>query len=170
MTQRFTRGDHVRIAKDLGPGCDHFESDCDAIIVGSYADQYGGSTTDTYTVFLREHGEVSWYDDEYLTLIEAGRVDLLDAWRHERDEARRLHSDLDWVFAHGAEVLEKRGPGASIQALANGFGLTNLWGRNGEGITWFNNAMTTLALAEPFLRSGDKVGWLRFCEELRGSR
>jgi hypothetical protein len=42
MTQKFKRGDKVHIAKDLWPSMPHFDNDRDAIIIGSYRDQYGG--------------------------------------------------------------------------------------------------------------------------------
>lgn len=37
----FIMGDYVRVAKDLGPTMSHFTSDCDAIVLYSYADIYG---------------------------------------------------------------------------------------------------------------------------------
>ena len=81
---------------------------------------------------------------------------------------RKQKSDLDWIFANGPAVAEKP-HGASIQALAECFGLTNLWGRNGEGITYYSNARGTLELATPYLKAGDKAGWLARCELLRAN-
>ena len=166
--QKFHKGDLVRIAKDLGPSMGHFESDCEAIVVGSYAEQYGGSNTNSYSVFLKGKGHSSWYYEDQLSLIESAMLNKLKEWQDEVDTDRKQKSDLDWVFSHGNDVLHSR-YGASIQALANCFGLTNLWGKNGEGFVYYGNALRTLALAEPFLKSGDKDGWLSFCAELRSS-
>jgi len=163
--QKFNRGDWVRVAKDLGPYMSHFTADCEAIVIGSYADQYGGSNHNSYTLHLKGAGQCSWYYGEQLTLIEPGRIDKLQAWEEEQEAERKQKSDLEWIFAHGAEVLAKP-HGASIAALAKCFGLTNLWGRNGEGITYYSNAMGTLAAAEPFLATGDKEGWLKRAKEM----
>jgi hypothetical protein len=56
---------------------------------------------------------------------------------------------------------------APTDALANCFGLTNLWGNSGEGWTYYRNARMTLMMAEPYLAANNKVGWLEFCELLR---
>ena len=55
--QKFKKGDYVRVAKDLGPSMGHFPADCDAIVIGSYKDQYGGSDTKSYTLSLKGNGE-----------------------------------------------------------------------------------------------------------------
>ena len=87
--QKFNHGDLVHIAKDLGRAMHHFEADQDAIVVGSYADQYGGDDTKSYTLHLQGHGPVSWYSEHQLTLIEENRRDLLIQWREaERAEAK----------------------------------------------------------------------------------
>jgi len=167
--QKFSKGDWVRVADDLGPSMRHFTAGCEAIVIGSYADQYGGDDITSYTLHLKGSGRCSWYHEHQLTLIEAGRADKLARWEEAIEAERRQKGDLDWIFSHGPEVSEKP-HGASIQALANCFGLTDLWGPNGEGITYYTNAQGTLALAEPFLRTNDKAGWLSHCESLRAPR
>ena len=57
--QKYKRGNLVHIAKDLGDHMSHFTSDKDVIIVGSYADQYGGSDTDSYTVMFVDDGNTT---------------------------------------------------------------------------------------------------------------
>lgn len=160
--QQFKKFDLVRVAKDLGLSMSHFTSDCDAIVIGSYADQYDGDDHESYTLHLKGRGQSSWYYGHQLTLIESDRNDLLQAWKDEELAEKKQKSDLDWIFANGEDVL-KGAHGATIEALAECFGLTNLWGSRGEGITYYTNAMMTLRLAEPFLRVGDKDGWLAFC-------
>ena len=166
--QKFHTGDWVRVAKDLGPTMRHFTADCEAIVIGSYADQYGGDDRNSYTLYLKGRGACSWYYGEQLTLLEAGRLDKLQAWREEAEAKRKQKSDLDWIFANGQAVAENP-HSASIQALAGCFGLTNLWSRNGEGATYYVNAMDTLNLAAPFLKTCDKAGWLALCSSIKAN-
>ena len=177
--QKFHKGDWVRVAKDLGPCMSHFTADCEAVVIGSYADEFGGGNDEDdedgdcreqhrYTLYLKDAGETSWYEEDQLTLIETGRRDKLKEWKAAARADEKQKSGLDWIFANGPEVLE-HWYGASIQALANGFGLTDLWGRNGEGITYYGNAMLTLSRAAPYLKTGDKAGWLAHCAVLKAN-
>ncbi len=56
-----------------------------AIILGSYAEQFGGSNTTDYSVFIKGSGRVAWYDEEYMTLIEHDRMDLYRKWRDNHE-------------------------------------------------------------------------------------
>lgn len=71
--QRFLYGDHVMITTEC----------CDAIVVASYHEQYGGGNTRDYTVYIQGRGEVSWFPAHHLTLLEPCREDLLGAWKRE---------------------------------------------------------------------------------------
>lgn len=81
MAQKFFFGDRVRIAKDLGSSMSHFEKDCEAIVMYSYAEQYDSSSAknlDQFSLFiLPKGGESSWYYAHQLELIEPDRLDLL---------------------------------------------------------------------------------------------
>lgn len=77
MSQKFEAGDVVRIADEFPPFMSHFDGrGCEAVVVGSYADQYGGSHEDdedtSYTLNIRGHGRISWYQESMLTLIREG--------------------------------------------------------------------------------------------------
>lgn len=169
MSQKYNKGDLVRIADDLGGGMSHFESGCDAIVMGSYQDQYGGGPSKEghtqYTLLFRNGGKVSWYYELQLTLIEKDRNDLASQWIAEAEEEKKQKSDLDWIFSHGKEVAENP-LGASIAALASCFGLVNLWGNHGEGYVYYINARYTLGVALPFLLTNDKDGWLTACKTI----
>lgn len=178
--QKFKKGDLIRIAKDLDsslsfssenlePPMSHFPKDRDAIVIGSYADQYGGCDTKIYTLFLRGGGKCAWYKERHLTLIESNRLDLLNKWENEIKLERELKSNLDWIFENGKEVSEAP-HNASLEALASCFGLTNLWGSQGEGMVYDYNVRNTLSLANSFLISGDKVGWLKFANEIQSEK
>jgi hypothetical protein len=70
--QKFHKGDRVFIAKDLGPTMKHFDSGVKGTVVGSYADQYpmwGSRDTSQYTIDIDAVGQVSWYYEHQLTLL-----------------------------------------------------------------------------------------------------
>ena len=164
--QKFHKGDWVKVAKDLGRLMSHFTGDCEAIVLYSYADRFGSNDTKNYALHLKGRGFCAWYEEHQLEMIESGRLDKLEQWENEAELERKQKSDIDWIFSHGQEVLESA-YGASIKSLAACFGLTNLWGNRGEGIVYYQNAIGTLEFAKPYLATGDKTGWLAFCEELK---
>ena len=163
--QKFQKGDLVQIAKDLGQNMSHFTSDCRAIVGYSYADKFGGDNTDSYNLNFEGGGSSSWYYESQLTLIKKDQLSLLSQWEKRKEEEAAQKSDLDWIFNNGKKVLEKA-HGSSIKALAECFGLIDLWGPHGEGITYYENASITLNLAKPFLVKNDKEGWIKFCSKL----
>lgn len=166
MKQEFQKGDHVQVAKDLGPSMSHFTGDCEAIVIGSYRDQYGGSDTNSYTLHLKGRGRTSWYYGQQLTLIERDRNDLLATWEHEAAELESRDSNLTWIFNNGALVM-KRASGATVAALANHMGIVNLWGSRGEGITLYEMSHLVMQLARPYLWFCDEDGFLEMAHELR---
>ena len=170
MKQKYRKGDLVHIISKMPSSKSHFDCDKDAIIIGSYADQFGGNDIKSYTIFIEDRGETSWYDEDELIFKEKNRLDLLETWEEKLQKKYDEKYDLDWIFENGKEVLQHPN-GASIQALANcieeGF---NLWGRNGEGITYYNNMVGILNIAHPFLMINDKKRWLEFCDKIKYSR
>lgn len=161
MPAIFKNGDHVRIG-EMPSFMSHFQGNCEAIILGSYADLYGGTdkAVVSYSVYIKGRGNCAWYYHDQLTLIEIGRTDLLEEWIREIETDDALKSDLDWIFSHGNEVIANPKQ-ASLQALATSISCNNLWGENGEGITYAINAQAVLMIAYPFLIKGDKQGWLK---------
>jgi hypothetical protein len=172
MTQKFQRGDLVHVAKDLGSMMWHFAADIDAIVIGSYKDQYGGSSEQNereYTLFLQGRGRSSWYYENQLELIEAHRLDLLEQWQAEKDAEIKQASDRDWIFAQ--EYQEGKLPhGATLATLAADLGCTNLWGSRGEGVTWMQNAMITFGHAWPYLKAKDQAGWQTYSAAIRAKQ
>jgi hypothetical protein len=160
--QKYHQGDLVRIAEDLGPHRAPFESNCDAVVVESYSDRYEGANHQFYKLYLKGYGEALWYHDSKLTLVEPGRMDLLEQWRAELMAEAKQKGDLDWIFAHGHTVLSGAHT-ASVQALARCLGMTYLWGIPSDPMTYFHNGRGVLALAAPYLDTYDKAGWLKFC-------
>ena len=82
MVQKFFKGDLVQVG-EMPSTMRHFAGNCKAIVLYTYSEQYGrrGSDSDKdYSLFILkrgEHGEVSWYHEDQLTLIEPDRFDLL---------------------------------------------------------------------------------------------
>jgi len=82
--QRYLRGMKVHVAKDMPPNMKHFENDYDAIIMGSYVDQFGSQLMTladdrNYRLYsvakLDEAGEhivntFAWYDESLLKLLD----------------------------------------------------------------------------------------------------
>ena len=61
--QKFPCGTRVRVTKDLGSLMSHFESDCDATVMYTYAHAYGGDDVKSYCLDIDGIGEVAWYEE-----------------------------------------------------------------------------------------------------------
>ena len=165
----FKKYDHVMI-KDLSqcPGISHFPHSTDAIVLNTYADEFGGDDQDM-CLFVKDHGEVCWYAPDTVDLIEHDRKDLLDEWKKEKAETEKRESNLDWIFEHGQEIVNGKEfsgnvAAALFQCLMPG---RSMWGSNGEGFVYYINAMQTFEYAKPYLEKNDKAGWLLFATTFR---
>jgi len=168
MKKEFKTGDLVHIKKELPSYMSHFTCDKDAIVTKYLHNscQSGSDWEHLYSLFIKGYGETSWYHNSNLTLIKHDQMQLLKRWKKEEEEEEKLKSDLDWIFSNGKKVL-KSAHSATVSALAKGISCSNLWGSRGESFTYYQNAITVLAMAGPFLRVGDKAGWLNFCKEYK---
>ncbi len=150
--QKFHRGDLVHIAADLGAFMSHFESDQDAIVMGSYDDQYGGGDTGVYTVMFTETGgECSWYYErqlEFIRHVDEAEITRIKEARKQRDEQE---SQLPWIVEH----WNKSPSGATCDALMKAIGISEPWGKHGEGITWYSNWLVTWELLDDALDTHD---------------
>jgi len=165
---KFKINDLVHINKTLPEYMSHFDCDQDAIII-EYSHnkcQAGNDWEHSYSLFIKDVGEVSWYHDSNLTLIKNDQSELLHKWQNERDEDRKQKSDLDWIFNNGKLVI-KNMYGSSMVALAKCFTDKSLWGERGEGIAYYHNSIIVISNAMPYLEKGDKNGWILFCENIK---
>ena len=104
MSQKFFLGDHVYINK-LSPMQSHFNQQCEAIVIYSYAEQHGSSNTHDFSLFiLPNRGQSSWYHADDLTLIEPDRLDLLP-----RSHIARRNSEAKQARDKDLLVWLKRG-------------------------------------------------------------
>ena len=156
--QKFQRGDVVHIAKDLGSWMRHFTSDVDAVILGSYYDQFGGDPTGSpngvsYTVLFFDGNECSWYSEYQLTFI---RHDMQAIDKIKADlEARKIEQlRPEWILEHWKELREST-PGYVACFLMSLVGITEPWGSQGEGLAYYANWQQTFKIVDPVLSTGD---------------
>ena len=78
--QKFFKGDLVQVG-DMPIYMSHFDGNCKAIVIHSYEENYQLRSDDKrqeYSLYvLPNRGEVCWYKEDQLTLIEPERFDLL---------------------------------------------------------------------------------------------
>lgn len=152
--QKFKRGDVVHIAKDLGPCMTHFENDKDAIVLGSYRDQYGGDNTQDYTLMFCEDGnEVSWYEEHQLTFLRHGGEPEIEKVKLSRARRQSLESDPAWILANWLNIRGNP-PGATMGVLMEWIGITNPW-PHGEGWELAENQLRAYRLLDSALETGE---------------
>jgi len=133
--QKFKRGNLVHIAKDLGSMMSHFENDKDVIIVGSYAEQYGGNNTKSYTVMFPDTGEeCSWYEEHQLTLIDEGGEHLFEEAKKNRERISEQNTDINYIVS---KLDEGSLSSESILLLFDMLGHNTSFHRNGEFFALF---------------------------------
>jgi hypothetical protein len=164
--QKFQRGEGVRIADDLGPSMSHFRAACDAVVLGSYADKYGGDTRDSYTLMFRDGSSCSWYYERQLSFLEHLGEAEIDRLTREREARDAIVSDLKWIVDNWEPPGDKL-PGAALEKLMAMIGIDKPWGSNGEGVNYYANANFTLAILDPVLRLRDVARLEEFCERLK---
>ena len=75
-TQKFWRGERVKVADEMPVWMSHFEAGCEAIVDHSYRDMYGpgGSELEYSLLLLMPYPRrVAWYPANLLTLVDADR-------------------------------------------------------------------------------------------------
>jgi hypothetical protein len=134
--QKFKRGNLVHIAKNLGSMMSHFENDKDAIIVGSYADRYGGSNTNSYTVmFTDTGGQSSWYEEHQLTLINEGGEHLFEEANKNKERISKQNTDITYI---ASKIDEGSLSSESILLLFEMLGHNTSFHSNGEFFVLFS--------------------------------
>lgn len=164
--QKFAINDLVRIAKDSGDFTNHnVPSDCEAVIARLFKELYKGEATSSLYMCITKEGETAWYEEKHLTLISHDRQDIRTQWEDNLKEHRKHMSDLDWIFSHGKEVINRSTYDVvSVLALAKCLNINekDLLG-GGEAFAFLGNVTNIMITAVPYLLKGDKEGWLEFC-------
>jgi len=162
--QKFKRGDVVRIAADLGLSMSHFRKDEDAVVMGSYADEYGGCNTKDYTLLFFGGQETSWYEEHQLTFLRHDGEDIITKIKDKRKEKDKIESDLNWIVANWKDI--RANPSyATMKKLMRLIGITSPWGKHGEGMDLFNNQKYTFKCLDPVLLTGDIEKVKQFIKE-----
>lgn len=88
--QKFKRGSRVHVCENMPSYMRHFESDFDAIVDHTYAQQFGGSDIDSYNLIMLDDdgtpiNSLAWYREDQLTLIsddiKAG-LEIIELYRY----------------------------------------------------------------------------------------
>jgi Na+-transporting NADH:ubiquinone oxidoreductase subunit NqrD len=75
LKQKFKKGTLVKIQKDLGSYMSNFESDCFAIVEGTYKELCGGDNIQIYSLnILPKCHNVSWYQEHQLIEIPPSKL------------------------------------------------------------------------------------------------
>lgn len=167
--QKFKRGDLVYIAADLGPAMTHFTADTNAIVIGSYKDQYGGDNIDSYTVMFYDGNECSWYYENQLTFLKYVGEDEIIRIKEEEEIREELESKFEWIVSNWNNIRENVSS-ATICELMRRIGITNPWGANGEGLSYYINANFTFELLDPVLSTCDIKKVEDFIEEIKRAK
>lgn len=153
--QKFKRGDVVHIAKDLGPMMSHFTADVDAIVMGSYRDQFGVGSTSRYTLMFLDGYECSWYDEYDLTLLRHGGEEEITKVKQAREAKEEQESDLVWIVENWKKLKKEGIGGATLNELIRLMGVAEPWGPRGEGVDYYINAQAAVRILDPVLCTGD---------------
>lgn len=158
--QKFHKNDLVRVAKDLGSCMSHFTADCDAIVVASYSEKYGGGRDEddhTYTIILLPgYNETSWYYESQLTFLRHLSDEEAAKLKADADAIEAKEKELDWIVDNWKAMKAKGSYSAhSVAKLMELIGITNPWGSRGEGFTYYENAYATIAALGPSIESGN---------------
>ena len=117
MEQKFERGNKVMDGKK------------EAIIVGSYADKYGGSNRKDYTIMFCETGStMSWMHESQLQFVEDGGEFLFEQAKVNHDRILKQNLDIDFI----KENLNGGLSSDSILFLFDMIGFKSAFLRNGE--------------------------------------
>lgn len=148
----------------------HFTNDVDAIILGSYDDQYGGGNKDDWSVMFCDSGfSCSWYHTKQLTFIRHAGEEEIHRIREAKEERDKQKSDIDWILANWKEIRAYP-PQATMDKLMAMIGIRNPWGSRGDGMTYHANMIATLNYLDPVLMTGDKEKLTQFLDANNADR
>lgn len=84
MKQKFGMLSFVHVCAEMPSYMNHFDSDFDGIVDGTYSQLYGGQDINSYALYKIKDGKIvnriSWYEESQLTLLP----------EQDRDKAERL--------------------------------------------------------------------------------
>lgn len=74
-TQKYKRGQRVKVADKMPSHMAHFEAGVEAIIEYTYAQKFWGDDVDSYSIIVLDNngnpiGSIAWYHEDQLTLLD----------------------------------------------------------------------------------------------------
>lgn len=108
----------------------------------------------------------AWWNVAGLVFLDADREDMIQQWTAKREELDAIYKDLDWIFAI-PRPTDWKPPTVSVERLWAEISPTDIWGSRGEGFVAYQNMVLTMQIAGPFLRTGDRDGFLQHVKQLK---
>lgn len=166
--QKFRHGDLVRVADDLGSSMAHFTKSCNAIVMASYYEQFGGSSTKDfdYTIFIEGGGETSWYHEHQLTFIRHA-PELLETWNERKEAFARDRSSMKWIRDNWS-IVEKEQTAASILAIFKALGFHSSFEHNGEYFCLYSDWDSALPFVSIAMKSKSEDDMLTGLRRMKG--
>lgn len=135
--QKFKRGNLVRVVKT---GCTYkgnLSVDKEAVILGSYADLYGGTNIYDYSIIFTDDGnECAWFDKLQLILLDEGGEHLIEKAKETQAKTKAKNRDMKYV----SEKIETESISAeSILFLFEMLGIHSSFNHNGEYFILFED-------------------------------
>lgn len=140
VQQKFKRGNKVKIlfGHPIWGGKEGISDMCpqevgqEALIIGSYADQFGGNDREIYTIIFCETGdEESWKSEKQLEFIDEGGEHLIAEAKAKRELISKNNTDLTQIVKTWEEK-KGRLSSETIVFLFGKVGFESAFHRNGE--------------------------------------
>lgn len=90
MRQKFSKLSFVRVCDEMPESMSHFDSGFNAVVCGTYSQEYGGTDVGSYSLYMIKDGSivnrVSWYHEDQLTLLN----------NQDKDKAEQMIEDYNF--------------------------------------------------------------------------
>lgn len=158
--QKFKRGNRVKVADDYSNIIyisgdrelpKHESAGKEAFIIGSYADQFGGSDYSKYTLMFKDGSTCSWFPESELSLIDEGGEHLIEEAQKKFQEEEKLHRDIKYITTQWRNNL----PISSTMFLTlfEKIGFNSVFLRNGEYYCLFEDARQAKPLFDALFKA-----------------
>jgi hypothetical protein len=176
MDQKFKRGNLVKILigrqgwTSNGDGWEIQDSRPQdigklAVIEYSYAEKYGGSKTNDYSIIFMDNGRsMAWKHEHELELVDIGGEHLIQQAKAKGDEIKKRNTNLKYIKDHWNEIVE-RTSSDTILYLFDKLGIQTSFYRNGEYFILFNTWYQALPLYDLIFRQESKENVLSVLTE-----
>ena len=148
----FNIGDMVEITQGFWEDQNSNDIGKIAIIDYTYASKYGGDNHSSFGLVFEDGDSSAWWYPHKLKLIQHNCTHIANSWKFEREKGDSLHSNLDYIFSNLEMVISEK-LSASLQAVFSFIGGGSLWGSQGEGFIYQQNAIFVLRLLDLYSKT-----------------